>query len=285
VNQQRSQADRDELAAIRADQAALLSQFNEVWRNGREFIARCPLHADKTPSLTIYLHQREHAWKWRCFPCGKGGDALDLLVLQGTSFPDAVRRLSSDPPPIKFAKGPRPDKQVYGSKGAPRGRIVATYDYRDEHGTLLYQVVRMEPKDFRQRRPDGEGGWCWRLGDVRRVLYKLPQLVAPAWADRTVYLVEGEKDADRLWSLGAVATTTCGGAPSWRDIYAESLRGRDVVLIPDNDEPGLKHMRQAYKSLRGIARSVRPFLLEGLPPKGDVSDWLNAGHSVEELPK
>lgn len=73
-------------------------------------------------------------------------------------------------------------------------KVVTTYDYQDERGTLLFQVVRFEPKDFLQRRPDGNNQWIWNLTGTRRVLYHLPQL---CMAD-TVYIVEGEKDADRL---------------------------------------------------------------------------------------
>ena len=87
-----------------------------------------------------------------------------------------------------------------GDNHKPRRRIVATYDYRDADGTLLFQSVRLEPKDFRQRRPDGNGGWAWNLKDVRRVLYRLPALSA-ADPSEPAFIVEGEKDADRLAGL------------------------------------------------------------------------------------
>src|SRR5512143_3457336 len=67
-------------------------------------------------------------------------------------------------------------------------RIAAIYEYRDEHGNLLFQTLRFEPKDFRQRRPDGNGGWIWNLDGVRLVPYRLPE-----WKDKPyVYIVEGE---------------------------------------------------------------------------------------------
>ena len=152
-------------------------------------------------------------------------------------------------------------------------RLLASYDYRDEAGRLLYQVLRYEPKTFRQRRPDESGGWCYRLGDVRRVLYRLPELLA---ADREapVFLVEGEKDAERLAGLGLVATTVAGGAGGWRPVYAESLRQRTVIILPDQDEPGRRFAEQAAASLRGVAQGVRLVNLPGLGAKGDVSDWL-----------
>jgi hypothetical protein len=164
--------------------------------------------------------------------------------------------------------------------GHQQGRtIVAAYDYRDESGTLLYQVVRYTPKDFAQRRPDGKGGWLYNLNGARRVLYRLPQLLR---AD-TVYLVEGEKDADRLWSLGLPATTCPGGAGKWRDEYTQSLAGKQIAILPDNDEPGEQHALHVARSLLPVARAVKIVRLPGLPPKGDISDWLDACHTKEEL--
>jgi hypothetical protein len=179
----------------------------------------------------------------------------------------------------------RPKEANDASAGAANGRrrIVATYDYTDERGTLLYQVVRYDPKDFRQRRPDGKGGWTWSLGDVRRVLYRLPQLVESAADGRPVFIVEGEKDADNLAGLGLVATTCAMGAGKWRPEYGEALAGRSVVILPDNDEPGRAHAEAVLRALEPVAASVKVLRLAGLPPKGDVSDWLAAGGTKEEL--
>ena len=120
---------------------------------------------------------------------------------------------------------------------------------------MLYEVVRREPKDFRQRRPDGRGGWIWNLGKVRGVLFLLPGLRRRLDADGReyrrqnslpddVFLVEGEKDVEPLWCRGLVATTNPGGAGKWRDEYAQQLvdaGAKSVVILPDNDEPGRKH--------------------------------------------
>src|SRR5262249_25134177 len=126
--------------------------------------------------------------------------------------------------------------------------VVTTYDYTDEDGELLYQVVRFEPKDFRQRRRDGLKGWVWNLGDTRRVLYRVPELVK-APKDRLVFVVEGEKDADRLHSHGLLATTNAMGAGKWRQEYSEALRGRNVAILPDNDDPGRKHAADVERAL------------------------------------
>lgn len=273
------QQERDQLDDLLRQERTLLSLFPEVWRNGCEYVARCPLHADKTPSLTVYWASRRGRWLWRCFPCEKGGDALDLLRAMGRSYGRAVRDLGVERE-IAWGKGPRPDKQKFGPQGFPRGRIVRTYDYASEDGTLLYQVVRLDPKSFRQRRPDGKGDWDWRLGDVRRVLYRLPQLLA---SSGPIYVVEGEKDADRLCGCGLTATTNCGGAGNWRPEYAQAFEGRRVVVLPDNDEAGRKHALDVFRSLQQVARTVIFHRLD-VAAKGDVSDWLDSGHNVAELP-
>ena len=161
------------------------------------------------------------------------------------------------------------------------GQIVATYPYVDEDGVLLYEVVRKEPKQFLQRRPDGNDNWVYKLNGTRRVPYRLPELLAKS--TDPVYITEGEKDVDRLRGLGLIATTNSGGAGKWHPDFAEYLRGRDVVIIPDNDEAGRKHAQQIADSLAGIAKSTITVHLEGLPPKGDVSDWLQQGHTSTDL--
>ncbi|MDD5050968.1 MAG: AAA family ATPase [Candidatus Pacebacteria bacterium] len=162
-------------------------------------------------------------------------------------------------------------------------KVVKTYDYLDESGTLLFQAVRYEPKDFRQCRPDGKGGWIWNLEGVRRVLYRLPELLRVNPAD-WVFIVEGEKDVDRLYDEGLVATTCPMGAGKWDDNYSEFLNDRSkVVVIPDNDEPGRRHARQVAESLARVGVKARILELPGLPEKGDVSDWLDAGHDKTEL--
>ena len=161
-------------------------------------------------------------------------------------------------------------------------RIIASYPYRDEHGDLLYEVVRKQPKAFLQRRPDGAGGWDWSVKGLRRVLYNLDRLSA-ASPSELVFLVEGEKDADRLTGIGLLATTVPGGANKWRSDYAAILSNRKVVILPDNDGPGRKHAHTIKAALLPVASSVVIVDLNGLPEKGDVSDWLDAGGKKQEL--
>ena len=161
-------------------------------------------------------------------------------------------------------------------------REVAVYPYRDERGELLFEEVRFEPKDFRLRRPDGQGGWIWDLKGVRRLPYRLDELAE----QRRVFFVEGPKDADRLWSLGIPATTTPTGAKGWLDEYAQQIRdagAEEVIACRDNDEAGLQYVRKAAAAFTRLGVTVRMLELPALPPKGDVSDWLDAGHTVSEL--
>jgi hypothetical protein len=113
-------------------------------------------------------------------------------------------------------------------------RQVAVYDYPDEHGTLRFQVVRYEPKEFRQRQPGLSGEWIWNRQGTPGLPYRLPELLEALSCDKTVIVVEGEKDADNAWIFGIPATCNAGGAKKWTAQHAGYLKGADVVVIPDN---------------------------------------------------
>jgi hypothetical protein len=120
----------------------------------------------------------------------------------------------------------------------------------------------------------------WGLDGVRRVPYRLPHLLK---TDGTVYITEGEKDADRLAELGVTATCNPCGASNWPPEFATYFAGRDVVVLPDNDGPGLNHAHDVASSLYAHTKSVRVVWLSGLPERGDISDWLDAGRTLAEL--
>lgn len=163
-------------------------------------------------------------------------------------------------------------------------RVAGVYEFTDESGAALYRTRRHEhpakPKRFTVERPDGRGGWIDKLGDTRRVLYRLPELIAADPA-QPVYLVEGERKADKLAAMGLTATAIAFGGKSWRAGYAEPLAGRTVAILPDNDAPGLEFAERARGDI--VAAGGKAFLVElpGLPPKGDIIDW--AGTADELL--
>ena len=161
-------------------------------------------------------------------------------------------------------------------------RRAAVYRYFDAVDVLRYDVVRRPGKRFSVRRPNGQGGWVWNMQGVRCVLYRLPQLIA-ADPERPVFIVEGEKDVNRLRREGLVATTNPFGARKWREEYTAYLEGRRVVILHDNDDQGRRHALQVAGSVLPVGAWVKWAELPGVGPKEDVSDWLAAGNTVAAL--
>jgi hypothetical protein len=250
----------------------VLAKLPGAKRSGNGWRARCPAHEDEHPSLSVGVGRDGRV----LLRCHAGCPLEAILAALGLSAADL------------FPPNPAPSSRSSAGAGSPnaetrRRRVKAVYSYVAEDGTLRFQTVRLAPKGFYQRRPDGNGGWINNLDDVLRVLYRLPELLA-ASPDRAIWIAEGEEDADALAALGLVATTNVGGANApWLPRYTDVLRGRKVVLLPDNDAPGQDRIWGIAKALVGSAKSVRVLELPGLPPKGDVSDWLAAGGAKAEL--
>lgn len=233
----------------------LLARLPDAKQVGKNWSARCPAHEDRRASLSVAEGDDGKA----LVKCHAGCKVDVICAALNLTVMDLMPTANTLPTPIKSIAKPR---------------IVALYGYRDETGNVLFQVVRFDPKDFRQRRPDGNGGWTWSVKGVRVIPYRLPELLAePA---RPVFIVEGEKDADGLANVGLSATCNAGGAGKWTKEHSSFLKGRRVIVLADNDEPGRNHAQQVAQSLYGIAESVRVLDLPGLPTKGDVSDWLAA---------
>lgn len=224
---------------------------------GRGKAWQCPAHEDRSPSLSVDQGEKGAVWH-----CQAGCAEQDVLASLNLTWSDVFDE-------------PLPKRE--------RPKMVAEYQYADEQGVLLYTVRRLEPgydgerKTFRQYKPDGTAG----VKGIRRVLYRLPQVVAEAAAGGTILVVEGEKDVDSLDQLGVVATCNVGGAGKWSNDYTASLRGAsNVVVIADRDEPGRKHAEAVYRSVQTAGIPVE--ILE--PAKGkDISDHLAAGLGYDDL--
>jgi putative DNA primase/helicase len=240
----------------------VLEHLDGVREQGAGFMARCPAHEDKKASLSISVGKDGETVLMKCHA---GCDNREVAKAAGFSLGDLF------PPKVTPLRS--------HNARQPRARIVATYDYVKD-GQLRFQVVRRADKTFSQRRPDGTGGWMYNLHDVERVLYHHDEVIAgPA----PVYIPEGEKDVDRLRKLGLNATTCPGGAGKWRAAYTNTLAGYDVVILPDNDDPGRKHAQEVATQLYMAGCSVKIAELPDLPEKGDVSDWLDLGNSIEDV--
>ena len=218
---------------------------------------------------------------WFDHEVGEGGGPLDLIKRE-TGISEARECYA-------WAESQGYWRNGGGSQPQPPqlGPIVATYDYVDENGTLLFQVTRHDPKTFRQRRPNGQGGWVWSLNGVRRVVYRLPEATETIANERLITIPEGEKDVDALWRIGVPATCNPMGAGKWSDELTPTFAGADVCLIADNDAPGRKHANEVAAKLVGIAVRVRVLDLARAwpqcPEKGDISDWIAAGGTAEQL--
>ncbi len=231
---------------------------------GQEYQALCPFHADTKPSFNF----NNETGTYFCHGCGKKGAMFHFYARtqdldDRKDFPKILKSIASDFG-IPFTEQQR--------------KLVKTYDYTDQEGKLLFQVCRYEPKNFSQRRPDGNGGWIWDLKGIQTVLYRLPNLLKA----EEVLIVEGEKDVDNLALLGFSATTCPMGAKKWKNHYNEFLKGKDLILCPDNDNEGREHMTQIAISVNGNSRSLRWLELPGLPSKGDISDWMASFSDPED---
>jgi hypothetical protein len=249
------------LEALRAKGSRIEQRGTDTW------MAQCPAdgHDDRTASLSVAQGD-----VGAVVYCQAGCDTHNgVLAALGLDWPDLF------------------DQPQKAKDQAPR-RVAAEYRYTDEHGELLFVKVRFEPKDFRVKRP-ARDGWAWNIGSTRRVLYRLPEVLAAVEAGQAVYVVEGEKDADRLVAAGHAATCNFDGAAKegqrakWRAEYGDQLRGADVVIIADRDDPGIAHARAAAADLAGKAKSVVIMQAAVDQQHADVSDHFDAGLGLGEL--
>ncbi len=163
-------------------------------------------------------------------------------------------------------------------------KIVAVYDHFDEEGNFVYQIVRYDPKDFRYRVKGDDGKWVYNAKDIKKILYRLPELIK-ADKDKPIIFVEGGKDVDNVRALGLESTTYFLVKGEWPEEYNKYFIDRIVILCPDNDDTGRQYSLNIGKSISGVAKKVKWIELPGLGDKEDISDWIEKGGTAEELQK
>jgi AAA domain/CHC2 zinc finger len=244
---------------------------NGFRKSGTGYMALCPFHADKNPSLSISTERG----CWKCHTgCGQGGVVEFERKFSGCDAQTAMSRIGEIVGQPQLNLGQQPE---------------AIYQYVDADGRDYFQVVRYSGKRFAQRKRNPSGGWDYKTSDLRMVLYHLPEVVGA----NEVCVTEGEKDADNLRTAikayydkigqppGRVAVTTSPrGAAKWRDDFAPYFCGKRVTIFQDNDEPGTKHAKRVAESVHRFANGVKIISLPGVK---DVSEFLAAGHTVDEI--
>lgn len=255
----------------------------------------CPAHADKEASLQIKYDRQTGRILVHCYA---GCKPEEIVQAAGLKMSDLFEKKLS--------------KNNYNKNY----NIEAVYKYIAANGNLLFEKVRFKGKKFTQRRIIN-GATIWGLDEglyyetflgsnnyskkkrdnvtvqkfpkCEPVLYNLPNLIEGIKHNKPVFIVEGEKDVDNVNRLGFIATCNFDGAskssqkPKWRKEYNKYFKGARVIIIPDNDDPGKAHANNIANSLNGLVESIKILEIDGLPEKGDISDWLKMGHTKEEL--
>lgn len=248
-----------------------LSEAIDLAKNGRESMVKCPSHPDNQASLHVSPGQSQPV----ILKCHAGCDLDMIFEAAGIDRSEIL--------------APR-EEADFGTERdmwTPAGQASHKYPYVDEEGELLFEVLRIPlpggKKTFRQRRADPEnpGKWKYSLGDTRRVLYRLPQTLAAIQAGKTIFLVEGEKDADALVARGEEATTSPMGAGKWKDEFSQALSGASVIVVADKDATGRQHARDVRESLESYGCTC--VTMEAAGQHKDVSDHLAAGLTLDDL--
>ena len=209
---------------------------------------------------------------WFCHESNTGGGVIDLVrINEPASLNGGISEVLRD----KFGIAPQQEKAL-----TPTKYLAKQYDYYDSDGVLRYQVQRFEPKTFRQRRPDDKGGWLYNLQGVEALPYNLVGMIQNP--DAPVFIVEGEKCAERLNQLGLVASTNHGGSKNWKPELNQYFKDRNVIVLPDNDTAGKAHADVVISQLYGTANAIKRVDLPG-DDKDDVVDWLFKGGDVKQL--
>jgi putative DNA primase/helicase len=235
---------------------------------GSKAIGLCPFHNDHNPSLHIDLDNG----KWKCFVCDIGGSLFDFYMkLKGVDFPAALNEIA----------------EMQGiSEEKVKQKVVATYEYRDDEGNVLYKKERVEPgrdgrkKEFFSKHFNGDKWVNGRGG--KSVLYNLPEVIKSDY----IIFAEGEGKADLLNKWGLTSTSLDSGANSkWLNEYTELMNDKEeVIILPDNDIPGKSFTRRVAGKLYGKVKSLKVVDLPDLKKGEDIVDWANTeGNDIDRL--
>jgi 5S rRNA maturation endonuclease (ribonuclease M5) len=238
------------------------------WSSG-QWKCKCPAHDDRVASLVV---------------C----DAEDKILLYchaGCDWKEILDAVKLKPKNLYHDDSEYSEMRIYDAVGytsrQPAEQPEAIYDYHNADGTIAYQVVRFPNKRFRQRRL-ADSGWVWNMDGVKRIPYNLPQLVDEYDPEFPVVIVEGEKDVDTLKELDYIATCFVGGANKGKFLasYVKYFKDLDVMIVPDQDDPGIAYAEEIADALTGVAASVT--IAE--PTKGkDITEHLENGGTLDEL--
>lgn len=276
----------------------LLSKLKGVKPLAGGWVALCPAHDDTEPSLKVDVGRDGRALA----SCHRGCSFDAIVGAVGLAKGDLFMPDRNGSAPLAFRRpSPRPAVRPTPAADSPKAArpersermrtwtVAKSYEYVDANGGVVFVVDRYEPpagphdKDFAQRRP-GPTGWIHNLDGIdERPMYRLPELLDDLARERTILLVEGEKDCDTVRGLGLAAAAHMGGAAAWRPEYAKRLAGADVVILPDNDDPGRAWAAKAGESLVAEGARVRMLALPITTPKADVTDWVQAGGTAAQL--
>ena len=254
----------------------ILGRFRGVKGGRGQYTCKCPAHDDVQCSLSIcFTTNKKTGLPTTLFKCFAGCDLQEILDAASLTMADIQES---------------PARPTWQQKMAEyyEADFAAEYSYHDERGVYLYSKIRMKAKADGKKviryaqidRAADRYSIC-KKADLPKVLYRLPQLLQALSKGRPVYLVEGEKDCDNLRSHGLTATTA-GGVNDWQPEFARYFRGATVYILPDNDEPGRKLAEEVKRDLRRYAHCVKVVPTSDAE-KGDVSDYLDAGGTVEDL--
>ncbi len=231
----------------------ILSMFG-VGYSGKKNIC-CPLgHADNNPSFSLYNNNQN----FKCFSCDKSGDSIELYAsLKRCDFKQAVNDLSP---------------KIIGNNMS--NNIEAEYVYKTISGEPYQKVVRLKNK----------AGFPIYHWENNKWMSGKPEIPIPymlnEWSnaskDFPIWIVEGEKDVDNLFKkLGFYATTNSGGACNFQEELVSYFKDRKIIICPDNDEKGEKHIIDVCEKLQKVTTDITILKIPDLPQKGDISDWIS----------